>query len=442
MPVAAELRRGLSVRWRTTLAATLVAGVALAVGSSIFVGVVDDAFVGNITASAERDAESTVSLLESSATARLPEIGDAMLQLYADDGTLIDTSPDAENLTLPTVDAPTRALIDGVDHILVARTADIAGVAAEVRLALPIGDALDATRTVANLLLVAVPVLLVLIALVTWLMVGRALRPVDTIRREVEAIGPGELHARVAEPGINDEVGRLARTMNGMLARLEASALAQRRFVSDASHELKSPLASIRQHAELARSYPDRTDTTELGAVVLEESERLQDIVESLLLLTRFDEGGAVLRADPVDLDDLALADARRLRDLDRVAVDTSGVGPGRVTGDERMLARAVRNLTDNAARHARTRIAVRVATRDETVELTVDDDGSGIPAADRERVLERFVRLDDGRARDTGGSGLGLAIVSEIVAAHGGELRIDDSPFGGARVTVTLPAT
>lgn len=440
MPVAAERRRGLSLRWRTTIAATVVVGLALTIGSILFARAVEDAFIGNITATAERDAESTVSLLESSGLTRLPEIGDALLQLYAADGSLIDTSPDAENLTLPHVDQPTRALVDGVDHILVVRAAVVAGADTELRLALPIGEALDATRTVVNLLVIAVPILVLLIAVLTWLIVGRALRPVETIRREVEAIGPNELHQRVADPGVDDEVGRLAGTMNGMLARLEASALAQRRFVSDASHELKSPLASIRQHAELAHSYPDRIEPAELVEVVLTESARLQDIVESLLLLTRFDEGAAVAHPAPVDLDDLALADARRLRDRG-VVVDTGGVGPGRVEGDERMLTRALRNLTDNAARHAASRIAVGVSTRDGSVELTVDDDGAGIPPADRERVLERFVRLDDGRARDAGGSGLGLAIVAEVVRAHGGGLRIDDSPLGGARFSARFPA-
>lgn len=440
MPVAADRRRGLTLRWRTTIAATLVVGLALTAGSILFARAVEDAFVGNITATAERDAESTVSLLESSGATRLPEIGDALLQLYAADGSLIDASPGAENLTLPHVDTPTRALIDGVDHILVTRPATVADATTELRLALPIGDALDATRTVVNLLLVAVPVLVLLIAALTWLIVGRALRPVETIRREVEAIGPNELHRRVADPGVDDEVGRLAGTMNGMLARLEASALAQRRFISDASHELKSPLASIRQHAELAHSYPDRIETAELVEVVLAESERLQDIVESLLLLTRFDEGATIAHPAPVDLDDLALADARRLRDRG-VVVDTAGVGPGRVDGDERMLTRAVRNLTDNAARHAASRIAVAVSTRDDQVVLTVDDDGDGIPAADRDRVLERFVRLDGGRARDAGGSGLGLAIVAEVVRAHGGRLLVEESPLGGARFTARFPA-
>jgi len=434
-------RRGLSVRIRTTLAATLVVGVALTVGAVVFANLVEDAFVGNVATTAQRDAESTTSLLESSGATRLPEINNALQQLYDASGVLVASSEDAVALELPHVDTPRRALIDGVDHILVADPTEIAGVAYELRLALPLGDALAATQTVTQLLLIGVPALLLVIALVVWLIVGRALRPVETIRREVDAIGPGELDRRVAEPRTDDEVGRLARTMNRMLGRLESSAKAQRRFVSDASHELRSPLASIRQHAELAHAHPETIDVAELASVVLEEGARLQDLVESLLLLTRLDENGGLAAREPVDLDDVALADAKRLRELGAVEVDTSGVAAARVDGEARMLGRALRNLTDNAARHARSRIAIAVRVRGGEVELSVDDDGAGIPEDQRDKVFERFVRLDEGRARDAGGSGLGLAIVAEIVRAHGGTLAVEESPLGGARFVIKLPS-
>lgn len=432
---------GLSVRVRTTLAAVLVVGVVLALGGALFVRLVEDAFVGNVATTAERDAESTASLLTATGSTRLPEIRDALQQLYDAGGDLVATSEDAAALTLPHVDAPARATIDGAPHVLVARSVEVAGVEYDLRLALPIDDALAATGTVTGLLLIAVPTLLVVLAVLVWLLVGRALRPVATIRREVDAIGPAELHRRVEEPATDDEIARLARTMNRMLARLESSAVAQRRFVSDASHELRSPLASLRQNAELAASYPDRIDAQELAATVLAEGARLEDLVESLLLLTRLDETGRPLTREAVDLDDLVLADARRLRDLGTIAVDTSGVGPARVRGDARMLARAVRNLTDNAARHARGRVAVAVRALGDAVEIVVDDDGAGIPVADRPRVLDRFVRLDEGRARDAGGSGLGLAIVADVAAAHEGAVEVGESPDGGARFTVRLPA-
>lgn len=429
----------MSVRLRTTLAATLVIAVALGLGSVLLVRLVEDALVANVAETADRDAEATASLLEAAGATRLPEIGDALQQLYDGDA-LVSTSDDADRLTLPHVDRATRALIDGRDHVLVARTASIGGHEYELRLALPLDDALRASATVSGILLAAVPVLLVIVALLTWLVVGRALRPVDTIRREVDAIGPAELDRRVAEPATDDEVGRLSRTMNRMLARLDGAARAQRRFISDASHELRSPLASIRQHAELARAHPDRLDDAELADVVLTEGARLHELVEQLLLLARLDEGGQPLARRAVDLDDLVLADARRLRDIG-VAVDTAGVAAARLDGDERMLARLTRNLADNAARHADARVALAVRVVGDDVELTVDDDGAGIPSAERERVFERFVRLDEGRARDAGGSGLGLAIVAEIARAHGGTVRVGDSPLGGARFTVRLPS-
>lgn len=436
----AEPRRGLSVRLRTTLAASLVLGIALTLGSVLLVRLVEDALVANVATTAERDAEATAALLEASGATLLPEVDDALQQLYAAD-VLVSTSEDAELFTLPHVDRPTRALIDGADHVLVAFDTDIAGSPYELRVALPLDDALRASSTVSGLLLAAVPILLIVLAGLIWLIVGRALRPVETIRREVDAIGPAELDHRVAEPRTDDEIARLARTMNRMLARLDSSARAQRRFVSDASHELRSPLASIRQFAELARAHPDRVADGELADVVLAEGARLQDLVESLLLLTRLDESGLAVVRRPVDLDDVALADARRVRDAGVVTVDTSGVSAARVDGDERMLARLARNLTDNASRHATSRIAVAVGVRGDRVQLSVDDDGTGVPAEERPRVFDRFVRLDEGRARDAGGSGLGLAIVAEIARAHGGEVRVEDSPLGGARFVVSLPA-
>jgi signal transduction histidine kinase len=228
--------------------------------------------------------------------------------------------------------------------------------------------------------------------------------------------------------------------MNRMLERLEQAQARQRRLVSDASHELRSPVAAIRQHAEVALAHPDRTTTAELAETVLAEDLRLQRLAEDLLLLTRADEHTLGLRRRPVDLDDLVFDEARRLRGVSRLRVDTTAVSAGRVDADAAGLRRVLRNLGDNAVRHAAGQVAFSVAERDGVVRLRVDDDGPGIPEADRERVFERFVRLDDARARDDGGSGLGLAIVAELVAAHGGTVAITPSPTGGTRVEVALP--
>ena len=217
------------------------------------------------------------------------------------------------------------------------------------------------------------------------------------------------------------------------------AAAAQRRFVSDASHELRSPLATIRQHAELAQLHPDATSIDDLAGVVHDEGLRMQELVDALLLLTRLDES-PVIHQGAVDLDDLAFAEITRLR-AGGAEVDGSGVHAARVRGDVRLLGRLVRNLADNAARHARSAVALGVLERDGQVLLTVDDDGPGVPAAERERIFERFVRLDEARARDAGGSGLGLAIVRAIAEAEGGSVGVEDSPLGGARFSVVLPA-
>lgn len=260
-----------------------------------------------------------------------------------------------------------------------------------------IDDVQDAQRAVAHALWIAIPVLLLLLGAVTWVIAGRTLRPV----RE--------------------------------------AAERQQRFVADAAHELRSPVASIRQHAEVASVHPETTDVHELAMTIGVEGVRLQALVDDLLLLARLDEG-ATPASKELDLDDLVLAEAERLRATTTDEIRTRDVAPGRIRGDARSLERLVRNLGDNAARHAAT-VAFGLAAQNGHVTLTIDDDGPGIPATDRDRVFERFVRLDEGRGRADGGSGLGLAIAREVARAHGGDVTLADSPLGGLRAEVRLPA-
>ena len=300
----------------------------------------------------------------------------------------------------------------------------------------------DSTRAVAVSLGIGIPLLLLVVGMVTWRVVGRALAPVEAMRREVESISTQELHRRVPEVSGDDEIARLAATMNRMLHRLEEGQLRQRQFVSDASHELRSPIAAMRQHAEVAQLHPEASSVEELAAVVLEEGVRLQRLVEDLLLLARVDEGTLRLRVEPVDLDDVVFEEAARLRAATGLTVDVGQVSPGRVAGDQGQLGRLVRNLADNAARHARSTVAFSLRQTGGTVVLTVDDDGYGIPPVERQRVFERFVRLDEARDRDSGGSGLGLAIVAGIAAAHSTTVSLEDAPLGGARAEVRFPAS
>jgi signal transduction histidine kinase len=301
----------------------------------------------------------------------------------------------------------------------------------------------DVDQTVHNLttvMLVLVPLLVAFVALAAWYFAGRALRPVEAIRAEAAAITGSTMHRRVPEPDTHDEVGRLARTMNAMLDRLELSSQRQRQFVSDASHELRSPLASIRANLEVALRHSDRADWPAVAERALAEDQRMEDTVTELLELARLDEaeGGTDLSSLPeVDLDELVLDQTLSER---AVPIDVTRVSAGRVHGRREQLGRVVRNLVDNACRHARSQVAISLQSYDGTVELAVDDDGPGIAPADRERVFERFTRLDDGRARDAGGLGIGLAIAKSTVELHGGSIAVEDAPLGGARLVVTLP--
>ena len=301
-----------------------------------------------------------------------------------------------------------------------------------------LADVDRAVHTMTTSLLFAVPSLIVLVAAAAWYFAGRALRPVEAIRVEAESITGSTIHRRVPEPDTGDEVGRLAHTMNAMLDRLESSSRRQRRFVSDASHELRSPLAAIRTTLEVALRNTDRADWPTVAARVLAEDARMEDTVTELLDLARLDEHELDVASLPeVDLDDVVLEAAT---EPCRVPVDTTRVSAGRVRGRRDQLARMMRNLLDNACRHANSAVALSLRSEDGVVEVCVDDDGPGIPPEDRQTVFERFTRLDEGRARDAGGMGIGLAIVKGVVEQHGGTVVVDDAPLGGARLTVRLP--
>ncbi len=305
--------------------------------------------------------------------------------------------------------------------------------------ATPLDDVQAGLTELTRALVVAIPLLVALIALMAWVLVGRALRPVHAITEQADRITAANLHERVPMPGGDDEITHLARTMNAMLGRLEASTARQRRFVADASHELRSPVASIRTEMEVALLHPERADWPAVASNVLAEDERLDRIVTDLLLLARLDEGAGPARPTvEIDLDALVRAEAARTR---RVPVDASAVGPAKVPGRPEELTRLVGHLLDNAARHARQQVVVALAVVGSRAVLTVDDDGEGIPPARRAEVFARFGRLEEARARDTGGAGLGLAVVRRIVQAHGGQVHVDEAPLGGARVVVELPA-
>ena len=448
-----RLRLG-TVRVRTTVAAVVVVGVAMGVGAVVLIAVLRGTLTREVRIAAQLRGQDVATLLASDPSPvgalAVDEADELLIQVLDDQGRVVAASPNAGGLAPVArlrpdesrlVRAPPGGPVEaGGELAAVATGADTPLGRRTVVVARSTEDATEATAVVGRLLAVGLPLLLAVVAVTTWIVVGRALAPVEAIRTEVDAISAAALHRRVPDPPADDEIGRLARTMNRMLARLEQAQARQRRLVSDASHELRSPVAAIRQHAEVALAHPGRTTAGELAETVLAEDLRLQRLAEDLLLLTRADEQSLALRRRPVDLDDLVFDEARRLRGAGGLRIDTTAVSAGRVDGDAAALRRMVRNLADNAARHAGGHLAFSVTERDGTVLLAVDDDGPGIPVADRERVFERFVRLDGARSRDDGGSGLGLAIVAELAAVHGGTVAIASSSLGGARVEVTLP--
>ncbi|HWL65971.1 MAG TPA: ATP-binding protein [Actinomycetota bacterium] len=438
-----------SVRARATASAVAIVGTALICAAVSIVLTIHRSSEENIRSAARLRVQDFVALLESGNDPSDLDIRfepGVFVQVVDESGRVVAASPQLEGLPpaaqigtyeSATVDNPRGgrepflvvsdyALTESEDlRVLVGRSVDVVA---------------EATRVLITALAIAVPLLLAIVGVATWMMVGRSLAPVEAIRAEVAAISGSELHRRVPDPPGDDEVARLARTMNHMLERLEEAQLKQRRLVADASHEFRNPLAAIRQHAELALAHPGQATAAELAGDVLPESLRLQHIAEDLLLLARADEDALALKIAPLDMKRLVLEEAARLESVTSMTVDTSGVEEAEIAGDSEQLHRLVRNLTDNAARYASSTVGLALRAFDGHVLLHVDDDGPGIPVDRRRSVFERFSRLDEARGRRMGGAGLGLAIVPEIVGANGGSVAVSDAPLGGARFEITLP--
>ena len=431
-------------------AAAAVVGVALVVTAIAMVLFLERSLRAELRTTAFSRATSVADVVTDGALEAAVDAGDAeeeFVQVLATDGSVVASS---HNLlgepALTELDPGESGTVEPVPFesgpfLAVAAAATSPDGPATVIVGRSLEDVAEATVAATRALAIGIPILVVLVGGVAWRVVGRALTPVERIREDVEIISAAELHRRVPAAGGADEIARLAQTMNGMLDRLERSQRRHRRFVADASHELRSPVASIRQQVEVALAHPETTQLGELAEGVLEESLRLQRIVEDLLLLSRIDEGTMPLRTEPVDLDDLILSEAKRLRASSTLRISTGVVSAARVMGDRRQLERLLRNLTENAVRHAAGEIALSLRRNGSGVLLTVDDGGPGIRPADRERVFERFVRLGEARDRDSGGAGLGLSIAREIAVLHGGSVAAAKSELGGARLEVRLPA-
>ena len=451
---SAPWRRLTTVRARTTIAATAIVGLALLVAAVALVVALRRSLVTNIDEVAEVRAEDIAALFhQASPPTELAASGDdgAVAQVVDAEGVVIASTIGfnrSEPIATfrPTGEDPQSRTIEGEliedddEFRVIALATDTSDGPVTVYVASSLEPVEETINILRGALAVGTPILLVLVAATAWVVVGRALRPMEAIRSEVADISDRSLDRRVPVPQTDDEVSRLAETMNTMLDRLEAAAERQRRFVGDASHELRTPLAAARTDLEVAVAHPERTDWQETAADLLTANRRMERLVQDLLFLARADD--RVPRPPPVDLDldDIVLEEVSRLRHEENVTIDAGAVSAAAVRGHREELGRVVRNLLENAARHAESEVSVRLRTDDGEVTLAVGDDGPGIPPEDRERVFERFTRLDGARDRDAGGTGLGLAIAREIVEAHGGTIAVEDSPLG-AHLVVRLPA-
>ncbi|MFC7487623.1 HAMP domain-containing sensor histidine kinase [Knoellia sp. CPCC 206453] len=325
----------------------------------------------------------------------------------------------------------------GDPHALVAQgVKDPDGTAYVVVVANPLDVEATSLRTATVLLVLGAVVLLLILMVLINRILRQALEPVERIRSEVARITRVNGRGHLTVPPSGDEIARLAETMNVMLDRLERADALTHRFISDASHELRSPLATIRAAIEISehQTGPD----PERDAVIHGEVLRMQHLVEDLLTLAKADDG-VPLALEEVDLDDLVESELRRLRATGTVPV-TASISAARIVGDRLKLAQALRNLVDNAMRHTTGDVALAVRPVEDLIVLTVDNHGPPVGADQREAVFERFARLEESRERDTGGSGLGLAIVRTIVEAHQGTVEATETPDGQCRFEVRLP--
>lgn len=442
------------LRLRIAAVALLAVGLALAVGGVLLVTLLHARLDRGATDAALLRARDIAALAEASslpASLDLPGEESALVQVVDGTGRVIASSDNIHGAAplsdrVPTGHRPMILTLDGDplgEHDRF-RVVAIAAHTATGELTVYAAESLervdDTTSTISATLAAGLPVIALLAALITWWAVGRALRPVRAITHTMSEITASDLHRRVPVPDTTDEIGQLATTVNGTLARLDDSVERQRRFVADASHDLRSPLAALRADLEISITHPDHTAWTSVASDLLGDVEHLQHLTEDLLLLARLD-GRPLTHKRPVDLSPIALAATQTIR-RDDVVLHTSGLDrPHWLIGEALHLQRLVRNLIDNAEIHATTTIELDLHDDGSHLMLTVSDDGPGIPAEQRERVLEPFVRLDDARTRDTGGSGLGLAIVHEIVAAHQGTIRIQPRSPTGTIVEVRFPA-
>ncbi len=484
-------RKRWSVRGRTTIVASLVVSSALALGSVIMVELLRSELTANVVETAKNESVNIVSLVQGGELPNPIPIprGDLAAQVIAPNGRVIAYTPNlagfkaqyqfptSKSTAQTVVRQSNNSIVQVGDHdhnyILVANRIDVAvpvetqaaktyqafastvknkgkivsGSSAPGNYYVYVWASLQSVdqsvRTLVLILLAGFPLLIAVVVVATWLTSKKAFEAVERIRVDVDEISETNLSRRVYEPDQGDEIARLAHTMNQMLERLQISTEERKRFVADASHELKSPLSALRTSLEIALRHPDEVDWPSTAKTGIAESQRMQHIIEDLLLLAKADAGQLIDVFRTVDIDDLVAEECQRLKLLTPVRFDLTDMSAGRIQGDPERVRSVVRNLLENAVRHANSRVWVSLRTINNNVVFGVADDGKGIVESDKERIFDRFTRLDESRSRDQGGSGLGLAIVKSIVLAHGGTISVstNDRCGHGAQFTAVFEA-
>jgi signal transduction histidine kinase len=432
-----------SLRTRLTMLSVIVLGLALAASAVGLHAQLGSTLLGPIQDTGRDEAKIAAAHADAgefAAAGKSGEATDTVVQVVHD-GTVVAAShnaagrPDLFGFT-----TSTHVRFHDTGALTVHQSADLYLVAAirsangyDVYVAVASDDRHDSLRALDSALWVGVPIVIAVMAVIAWFIIGRALGPVERLRRQAGAMSAADLSQRLSRPPTT-ELAALADTLNDLLERLDKSSRTQRAFVADAAHELRSPLASLRTQLDVAAESSQPVD----AAALRDEVVRLINLAEDLLHLARLDAGAApATRA--VDVDDVVLEVVQELRSASTVRIDPSDVSAAQVDGDRPALARLVRNLVDNACRHASSAVKVSLAVEGDEAVLTVADDGPGVPPEARATIFERFTRLDDSRGRSAGGFGLGLAIAREVARAHGGDITIaDDGP--GATFVVRLP--
>jgi signal transduction histidine kinase len=463
----ARARRGarLGIRARTTTVATCIVAAGLVTGAILLVVFVQRSLVAGLddaNAARARDVTAITRTTPLPATVASTGADNAIVQVVGPANTVLSASSNITGepavlagpprrratTTFTTRSLPTADV--GQSFRLLAEPVQLSSGPGWIYVATPLGQVEASVSRISTLLTVGVPFLVVLVAAVTWMSVGRALSPVERIRQSAAAIGGGaRLRERLPIPPARDEITRLAVTMNQMLDRLEAAADRQQRFIGDVSHELRSPLTALQAQVDVALTqHADHPETphTRVLRHVAQQARRLHLLIDDMLFLARADEQQSHPDNDQVDLDELLLAEVHRLRRNNGPAIVLVELNPTRIAGSARDLARMLKNIGDNAVSHTQNTVSLSLHRTPEEAVLTVIDDGPGIPAKDRTIIFNRFTRLDQARARpDAGaGAGLGLAIAQQIAHRHGGAITINNRPdqTPGAAFTIRLPLT